>query len=61
MIERKKGRIKEKSPCVQSCQSRLNTARAELADTQDRCLNGIRPVRFMAICSESVHPLAIME
>ena len=34
---------------------------AEAADTQDRYLNGIRPVRFMAICSESVHPLAIME
>lgn len=34
---------------------------AEAADTQDRYLSGIRPVRFMAICSESVHPLAIME
>lgn len=34
---------------------------AKAADTQDRYLSGIRPVRFMAICSESVHPLAIME
>lgn len=34
---------------------------AEATDTQDRYLSGIRPVRFMAICSESVHPLAIME
>lgn len=34
---------------------------AQAADTQDRYLSGIRPVRFMAICSESVHPLAIME
>lgn len=34
---------------------------AEAADTQDRYLSGIRTVRFMAICSESVHPLAIME
>lgn len=33
----------------------------EAADIQDRYLSGIRPVRFMAICSESVHPLAIME
>lgn len=34
---------------------------AKATDTQDRYLSGIRPVRFMAICSESVHPLAIME
>lgn len=34
---------------------------AGAADKQDRYLSGIRPVRFMAICSESVHPLAIME
>lgn len=34
---------------------------AKAADTQDRYLSGIRPARFMAICSESVHPLAIME
>lgn len=34
---------------------------AQAADTQDRYLSRIRPVRFMAICSESVHPLAIME
>ncbi len=34
---------------------------AKAADTQDRYLSGIRPVRFMAICSGSVHPLAIME
>lgn len=34
---------------------------AVAADTQDRYLSGIRPVRFMAICSGSVHPLAIME
>jgi len=34
---------------------------AKAADTQDRYLSGIRPVRLMAICSESVHPLASME
>lgn len=40
---------------------RVKCREDEAADTRDRYLSGIRPVRFMAICSESVHPLAIME
>lgn len=47
--------------CVRPCQVGLSTEWPKAADTQDRYLSGIRPVRFMAICSESVHPLAIME
>lgn len=50
--------------CVRACAAMpfwVKSRLAEAADTQDRYLSGIRPVRFMAICSESVHPLAIME
>lgn len=50
--------------CVRACAAMpawVKRRVAKAADTQDRYLSGIRPVRFMAICSESVHPLAIME
>ena len=50
--------------CVCACAAMpvwVKSKVAKAADTQDRYLSGIRLVRFMAICSESVHPLAIME